>query len=405
MTIELQARETRPATGTQQAAEDAYLDVSDFEEIGEPDLFRFVTKTRTFLFLVVIPSLLVAFYYAFWASDQYLTETRLIVRTIGISDQFDQSEERAGKSRIGGDSLTQDAYIVANYLESVDLVKELDKTIGLSQKFVNRDIDLLSRLDNDASTEDLHQFWLGQIKTYVDGPSGIIVFRVKAFTPEDAVTISKAALDASSRMMNNLSTRAIDGVYQRARLEVSQSYEAYSKALTDLRDYQNEVGIFNPETSLRITSTVISQLLEQKLTAEVQLASLDASGSSNSAQARQLRQTITALQDQIDTQQAKLTSQKETSGELSQQFTEFSHYETQRIVSEALYEAARRNLDVARSTVLRRSTFLSIFSTPHLPQDATHPKRLSTWFVISMGLLCLWAAGTLIWMSVEDHKH
>lgn len=80
---------------------------------------------------MLVPSVFAAIYYSLIASGQYISETRMVVRTIGVSERFDTSEQREGRSIIGGDSLTQDSYIVANYLKSPQIVRKLDTEIGL----------------------------------------------------------------------------------------------------------------------------------------------------------------------------------------------------------------------------------------------------------------------------------
>ena len=81
-----------------------------------------------------------------------------------------------------------------------------------------------------------------------------------------------------------------------------------------------------------------------------------------------------------------------------------SRLETQRIVTQALYESTVRNLDTAKSTALKRTTFISIFSDAQIPEESRYPQRFSQWLIIFGGLLTLWMTATLIWMSVEDHR-
>lgn len=91
----------------------------------------FFTKKNSLIAFVLVPSVFAAIYYFLIASGQYISETRMVVRTIGVSERFDTSEQREGRSIIGGDSLTQDSYIVANYLKSPQIVRKLDTEIGL----------------------------------------------------------------------------------------------------------------------------------------------------------------------------------------------------------------------------------------------------------------------------------
>lgn len=369
-------------------------------------VFRFFfKKTTSLISCVIAPSIVAAVYYFAIASGQYVSETRLVVRTIGISESFDTSEKRDGRSVIGGDSLTQDSYIVANYLRSPQIVRNLEARIGLRAIFSRSDIDWLSRLPGDASFEALYRYWLKHIETYVDGPSGIIIFTVRAFSPQDSVAISSAALEASNEMIEKISEKAKNDLVGRGEHEVKASLHEYQQALDDLREYQNATGILDPISSAKMASTIITKLTEEKLRLSVDLKSLEAANADKTARGRQLRRSIQALDDEIQIRQNSIAG-KITTGEtrLSSSLSEFSRLETRRIVNQTLYEATVRNLDTARSTALKRTTFISIFSNAHVPDEATYPDRFSQWIVLTAGLFTLWMTATLVWMSIEDHR-
>ncbi|WP_411037155.1 hypothetical protein [Shinella sp. BYT-45] len=381
----------------------------DAELVGDESLLarltrKFLTKTNTFLLVVLVPSILAAIYYGYVVSGQYVAEARMIVRTIGVSERFDTSEKRDGRSIIGGDSLTQDSYIVANYLQSPEIVRTLNEEIGLAKRFSQSDIDYLSRLPKDASFEELHRYWTKQIGTYVDGPSGIIIFTVRAFSPEDSVTILNAAMQAADRMIDKISEKAKRDLIVRAEADVANGLSAYTKALDDLRQYQNASGILDPKLSAQMVSTVVGKLVEERLGLVVRLNSLEAANAADSAAARQLKRSIKALDEQIQQYQASLAGESSTGVQLSQNLTDFSRLETRRLVTQAIYESTVRNLDTSRSTAIRRTTFISVFSAPELPEKSKYPERFSSWIMFSVGIFTLWVTAIFLWMSIEDHR-
>lgn len=366
---------------------------------------KFTTKKYTFIMFVVIPSLFAGLYYFAIASGQYISEARMVVRTIGVSEQFDTSEKRDGRSIIGGDSLTQDSYIVANYLQSPQLVRILEERIKLRSLLARSNIDPLSRLSSNASFEGLHKFWLQHVDTYVDGPSGIIIFTVRAFSPSDANEITNAAMTAAEQMIDTISEKAKNDLVKRGEQDVMAALARYRDALNNLRDYQNKTGILDPLSSAKMTNAIISKLTEQKLEFTVNLNSLVAAGAADTARGRDLKRLIQALEEEITLRQNTVAGSKPIDGvQLSNSLTEFSRLETQRIVNQALYEATVRNLDTAKSTALKRTTFISVFSKSYLPEESRYPDRLSQWIIVAGGLLTLWITVTLIWMSIEDHR-
>lgn len=365
---------------------------------------RYLTGKNTFLLFVLLPSLFAGIYYGFVVSPQYVTETRMIVRTIGVSEKFDTSEEREGRSLIGGDSLTQDSYIVANFLESPEIVKSLDEELDLRKLFSRNDIDFLSRLSSKATFETLHSYWREHIDTYVDGPSGIIIFTVRAFSPEDSVLLLQTTMSLADKMIAKLSERAKDDLVERARNDFDVSLKNYQTALGELRAYQNKTGILDPISRAKVTTEVITKLTEQKLRLTVELDAMGASNAIDSAKARQLRRAVEALDQQIKAKENSLAGVGADSEQLSKDLVVFSRLETRLAVTEALYKATARNLDTAKATALRRTTFISTFSPAYLPEESRYPKRFASWVIFTLGMFTLWVCGTLIWMSIQDHR-
>ncbi|MCL6655205.1 hypothetical protein A6R70_23290 [Agrobacterium rubi] len=366
---------------------------------------RLFNKKSSLLVFVILPGIIAAIYYFLFASGQYISESRMVVRTIGVSEQFDTSEKRDGRSIIGGDSLTQDSYIVANYIQSPQIVRLLDERIQLHAMFSRADVDYFSRLPIDAKFEDLHKFWTRQVDTYVDGPSGIIILTIRAFSPGDAVKISNAALQAADEMIDTISEKAKHDLIQRGENDVTLALAEYRKALDNLREYQNKTGILDPLASAKMSNAIIAKLTEQKLNLTVSLNSLVAAGADDTAKGRELARSIKAIDDQIRLRQDSVAGATPSDGvQISSSMTEFSRLETQRVVTQALYESTVRNLDTAKSTALKRTTFISVFSDAHVPEESRYPDRFSQWIILVGGLLTLWMTGTLIWMSIEDHR-
>lgn len=363
------------------------------------------TKKNSLICFVILPSIVAGIYYGVVASSQYVAEMRMIVRTIGVSEQFDTSETRDGRSMIGGDSLTQDSYIVANYLKSPEIVRKLDAEIGLRRYFSQQDIDPVSRLSTEASFEALYRYWGRHVDTYVDGPSGIIVFTVRAFSPQDSVVIANAALGSADNMIDKISDKAKADLVTKVETDVNASLAEYRVALDDLRDYQNKTGIFDPLSSAKMLSEIIGKLTEQKLQLMVNLNTLEAAAADDTPRGRELRRSIQAIDDQITLRQNTMAgSTGGNSAQLSSSLTEFSRLETRRIVTQAIYEANVRNLDTAKSTALKRTTFMSTFSNSNIPEESEYPNRFSNWIILTIGLLTLWMTATLVWMSIEDHR-
>lgn len=184
-------------------------------------------------------------------------------------------------------------------------------------------------------------------------------------------------------MIDTISEKAKHDLIQRGENDVTLALAEYRKALDHLREYQNKTGILDPLASAKMSNAIIAKLTEQKLTLSVSLNSLVAGGAENTARGRELKRSIQAIEDQIRLRQDSVAGATPSSGvQISSSMAEFSRLETQRVVTQALYESTVRNLDTAKSTALKRTTFISVFSDAHIPEESRYPDRFSQWIIL-----------------------
>lgn len=356
----------------------------------------------TFILGVFFPALAGGYYYASVASDQYETETRLVVRTIGIQSSNDEGADKV--TTLNGAAVVQDAHILVNYLRSLDIVQDLQEDIDLRALFSRPQIDPISRLSPDAEIEELHRHWRKYTLSYVDGPSGIIQFSVRAFRPEDAVNISLAAISRAADLIETLSETAKRALVERSKAELDKAQQAYLISLVNLRDLQNQTGILNPLTEAGVSTELITTLRIEKLEAEAKIEMLLGSGAINSPILPKLRNQVVTLEEQITEQRNQMAGMQQEAGELSSFLAKISALETERLLTESLYKSASRNYDLAKSTSERQSTFVSEFAPPILPSKPSHPQRFALWVILVSCCLSVWATLVLVLAAIDDHR-
>ena len=160
--------------------------------------------------------------------------------------------------------------------------------------------------------------------------------------------------------------------------------------------------MLNPTEQAQQKGTLLTGLLGKKLEIESQLFVLRQSNKTESPRYRQLILALNSLNQQIDDMRAQITGGTDTS--LTNIISNYSAVETDRIVAEKLYEAARRNYDQALAAALRKALYLTVFVSPAIPEQALYPRRLLSPVLIFLGLLTTWTILSLAWASVEDHR-
>ena len=352
----------------------------------------------SFVLLVLIPFFASLVYFTLIASDQYTTEVRFAVRSLAD----DGSSERIDAGIMSMQSSSQDAYVVTSFIHSAEILRRLDGKIDYRAIFQRDDADFWARFDKRDSHEEFLKYWMKHVLAYIDGPSGIIILKVQTFTPDDSVNLAKAILDESEKLVNELTVRAREDMMSSFRDEVERTDRLYQTALGNLNRFQQGSGLLNPTEQAQQKGTLLTGLLGRKLEMESQIFVLRQGKNTDSPRYRQLSLGLESLNQQIDDIRAQIAGGADAS--LANVITDFSVVETDRLVAEKLYEAARRNYDQAFAAAVRKALYLTVFVNPAMPEEALYPRRLLAPVLIFLGLLTAWTILALAWASVEDHR-
>ncbi|TDK39138.1 capsule biosynthesis protein [Rhizobium deserti] len=355
-------------------------------------------RLLSFFLIVMLPFLGCLSYFVFLASNQYTAEAHFAVRSLADQGKTDGVDSGV----IGLDVAPQDAFVITSFIHSPELLARLGKVIDYRAMFARDGIDFLSSSDPAFSVEAFLDYWKKQVTAYIDGPSGIITLRARTFRPEDSKALVEAILVESENLINELNRRAQQDMVAGIRSEVEKAGKAYGESLYSLNQFQTQAGLLSPEVQAKETGKLLTTLLAQKLELETRLFVLKQSSAEASPAYEQLVRTQSSVDAQVSRLQSQLTGPENAS--MAAHLLNFSKLETERLVSEKLYEAARTTYNAALAASLRKALYVMIFVHPSLPEEALFPNRVSTPLIIGLGLLVLWGTLMLLWASVEDHR-
>ena len=358
----------------------------------------------SFVVFVLAPSFACAVYLAFIASDQYVAEARFAVRAA----QFEAADNRTGSIQFSASGVPvlagQDAYVVASYIRSPAIFADLPASLDLRTIYGRPEADFWARLSPKASLEQLSDFWRGMASTYVDGPSGVVTVKVRAFRPEDAEALAKAVVSASEALVNRLSERARRDAMSHAEEEVRRAQGLVLAALSDERAFRDRKGIIDPGSQATSTSTLLMQAMTQRIQLqtnyEVDLRAMSATAPSVVA----LKSRLDALDGQIASLRAQLTGNSADTRTVSASIAEFEALETKRLFAEKLFSFAQDALELAKERAERQNLYISVFVPPERPEEARYPERLALSLLIPLGLMMVWGIFALVAAAIEDHR-
>ncbi len=383
---------------------------SDFGKKSEKRNKRRNYVAWSYFIMVVIPSIIVSAYYLFVAADQYMVETRFAVRNMSAS---------LGNSLLsnlglgGGGIATSDTYIIREYIHSREILSRIENKYHIKDKFTKPKTDIWAALSSDASFEDFLKYWKSMVQVDLDRISHIITIKVFAFTPRDSYEISKAILEESERMINELSERARRDAVLYAEKEVAKAEARIREIRQKMLQFRSTTQQVDPTKQAEVQVALIGKLEEQLAQLQAKLAETRNYLSANAPTVIFLRNRIKAVTKQIEDEKKKLGNALKHKGannragkgrksSLSETLSEYEELLVDKEFAEKLYLSALSSLEQARLIANKQQRYLATFVRPYVPDEARYPKRLRNTAFVFLSLTLLWALMVVMFQSVLD---
>ncbi len=349
-----------------------------------------VARIVSFVALVAVPSVAVACYYAFIASDQYVSEARFTVRG-GMPPKLDGIGSLTGVPSI---LIIQDTQIIMNYIQSRSMVEQLEKSVGLRSLFNGPAVDFFSRLKAGAKIEKFLRYWKSMVDLSVQMPAGIVVFSVRAFSPEDSARITDAALEASELLVNQMNDQMIADTLSVSEKERQRAEANLAGTRASLERARNEEGTLSADKSADAFSGLITVVRGDLAKMQQDYDTQRRYVAENSPVIRNLQAKISAANEEIAKLQANLTQSpgdaatKNLAGSMSK--LEYATLENQ--IAEKMYASSLALLEHARLASETKLMYINTFVRPVPAQEAKYPRRLLNTALFAAAALAVWGA-------------
>jgi capsular polysaccharide transport system permease protein len=362
---------------------------------------RHMVLVFSFMFMVLVPTLIVYSYLWYWANDQYASEVGFTIRS---EEPRSAVELFGGISSISSGSST-DSEILYQFIQSQQMVNDIDAELNLRAMFSKAEGDPIYNFDTSGSIEDLTDYWLRMVKIYYSSSSGLIELRVLAFDADDAYRIATEIVVQCSIKINELSAIARDDATKYARTELSLAVDRLKKARGAITAFRNKYQIVDPTVETESKLGVLSSLQQQLSETYVELDLLKSTTSQNDPRVKQSDRKIKVIKERIKSERQKIGL---TKGSASQGFSAIlEEYESLSVdleYAQQTYLSGLTSLDLAQAKAQRKSRYLASYIEPTLAEKAEYPQRFLNLSIIATFLLLFWVFVILIYFSVRDRR-
>ena len=355
----------------------------------------------SFIISVIIPIIVAAIYYAFFASPQYVVETKYIIQ--GHKQQADVLGAFAGLAGASASPSAKDSYIAQEYIWSAELLNKLDRNINVKNHYADTEYDWWARLSRNAPFSDYLDYWYDTIDIRYDATSGITTLGVTAFTSEYALLIAQNLLSEAENHVNKLSERSREDSLNFSNNELKDAEEKLIKSRAAITHFRNTQKDIDPEKTTAARLGILTEL-EGKLTdAEAELSNLSAFMKPDAFQVRSLENKVATFKKQIRTERKRWGNIDDNTNTLSTKVAEYEKLLAKKMIAERFYESALSSLEAARLNAIQQQQYLEVITAPYKPSEAEKPYVFNKMISVILGSFLIWAIGTLIISAVRDH--
>ncbi|MEX3693366.1 hypothetical protein AB3X91_19095 [Paraburkholderia sp. BR14263] len=351
-----------------------------------------------FIATVIIPTLIAITYFFLFASDLYVSESRFVVRS-----QQRQDSGTLLSTFLQGTSFGRsqdDAWIVTDYIESMDALQELNHRLNLRSLFGASKSDFASRFPHpgdDASDESLLLYYRNHIVSVIhDSTSSITTLRTSAFDAHSAQLINENLLAMSEGLVNELNRRGLEDGVRYATEAVRAAQARVSAASLALARYRSEQSVFDPDRQSALALQQVGKLQDELVATRERLAVV-AAVSPRNPQIETMKTRQSVLEQEIDTASRSVTGRD--AGSFTSKARTYEQLNLEKEFAERELASALALQEQARSEAAKKQLYVARIVKPALPDAPVEPRRLRSvlmTFVIGLvtwGILCLLLAG------------
>ncbi|MEI3855879.1 MULTISPECIES: hypothetical protein [unclassified Ensifer] len=337
-----------------------------------------------------------AIYYAFIASPGFASEVRFVVRS---SAPLLSRDRYAGSDVEPKEKIVQDTAVLLNYIGSPAIIQDLDKSLSLRRIFGRSDIDFVSRLPNDATQDELLEYWKKHYTASVNPKSGIVELEVKAYTSKEAHLLVGAVLRLAEAQINNLSSGMWDDLLISTQRDVDSATTEVSALRSKIKEEQNRTGVFDIDLSAESITSVLTGLEASIADLRSRRAALVKSVRVDTPQVAEMDRRLAGLEEQARGLRDRAAgSMNDPSDSLATYSGVFDSLKLDLKMAEGRLESAISDLEKIKLVKSLQLVYIDNFTEPTVPDEAKYPKVVLGMFLNLLCFVGVWgvASGLLL---------
>jgi len=355
---------------------------------------------RSLGIVVGIPTLIASLYFGLFASDVYVSEARVAIRSAQATPSISGIAAVLGSSMVSSGG--QNTMVVADYARSLDMLNRIRERMDIVDHYSSDDVDVLSRLRESSTDEQIQSYFQKHVEFLRDSASDVLTLRVRAFDRDVAQQLAELVIELSEDLVNTLSIRIEEDALQTAQTELTIAAEKVRRASSEMTSFQNANSSLNPAAESTAILGIVSGIEAKLIETKAELSEKKAYMRDSSPEVIQLKNRMNALSRQLRLEKGRVVGGGK--GEQMNVLIEnFQPLVMEQEMAQQQYASALASLELARIEALRKKQYLITFIQPNRPDQAMEPRRFKSVLTVMVFCFLFYMIGGLMWSALKDH--
>jgi len=350
------------------------------------------TKRKSGITRRILHVLAVLYFVMLAAGIVYLwcfTKDRFITTALFKISKQDSSAAGASLAELGlpglSDSGSGDTMMAINYINSADLLLEVEKEFNLVEHYTSVVPDYIFRMSPGSNLEERLKYYRKRITARSETGAGMTAISVDTFDATLSQKIAARLLEKSENYVNIVNQAIADRQSVFVHEESERAARNLEDANNELATLQNTHGFIHPEEAISGALKAIQEMKMDIYHAQADLSSL-LRDNPDSPRIEIIRSHIRSVNELIDRESAKLTGPEKD--RLGQILIQCKQLEVKLDMLARLRSGAELALEKNRVDAIARSRFFTVLQKPYRPEDVAIPRRgYTTVTILALGAI------------------
>lgn len=313
-----------------------------------------------------LPLLSLFIYFYAIGRNRYFVQSDVVVRKAAEASPTSLS---LGSILSGGNQQSiEDARFLRTYLESPQVLEDLEKTFDFRTAYAKQLPDLYPGVTRHSTREQLYDAFRRQIRVSLDETSGQITIQTLAFDPDIALKFNSFLVKQAEFFVNKLNQDVYKQQIGFAKQQVELNYKRVQEASKNLKDFQSKNKILSATLEGSGNLTYINALEAELASKRVKLATLRRQFRDPRApEIESVNAEVQELQTQIKNERAMLVSPD--GKDLTEKAARQTELEANLAFASDLYKASITSAEKTRVDSLQQQRFMAVLSKPLKPEE------------------------------------